>query len=146
MNPIEFARLRSRGFTLIEILIAVGIVAILAKVALSSYSFAIIKAHRTDAKTALLDLAAREERYFAANNTYTNVAANLGYAALPAAIPGGTATTTYTLNITAATATSFNAQATRAVVQGTDSCGDYTVDDRGTQSNVNNTTAPSSCW
>jgi len=29
------------------------------------------------------DLAARQERFFTTNNTYTNVAANLGYAALP---------------------------------------------------------------
>ncbi|HTT13403.1 MAG TPA: type IV pilin protein [Burkholderiaceae bacterium] len=136
----------ARGFTLTELIVAMAVVGVLTGIAVASYAYQITKSRRADAKSALLDLAAREERYFAANNTYTNVAANLGYGALPAAIPGGTSTTTYTLNVTAVTATSFSAQASRAQVQANDGCGDYTVDDRGTQSNVNNTLATSSCW
>jgi len=141
----RFARV-PRGFTLIELMIAVVVIGILTGVAVANYSYQVAKSRRADAKSALLDLAARQERFFTTNNTYTNVAANLGYAALPASIPGGTAAATYTLTITAATATSFSAQAARNGAQATDNCGDYTIDDRGVQANVNNTLATAQCW
>jgi type II secretory pathway pseudopilin PulG len=68
------------------------IVAIIAAIAIPSYSNYALQAHRTDAKTALLDLASLEERYFSVNNTYTNspsrsriygVSANGGQRLLP---------------------------------------------------------------
>ena len=136
----------SRGFTLIELMIAVVVVSILTGVAISAYTFQIAKSRRADAKTALLDLAARQERFFTTNNTYTNVAANLGYAALPVSLPGGGSATTYTLSVTAAIAISFAAQAVRAGAQGTDGCGDYTINDRGVQANANNTQPTAQCW
>src|SRR5882672_6473627 len=141
LNPARTAR----GFSLIELMVAVAIVALLTGIAVASYTFQIAKSRRADAKSALLDLAARQERFFTTNNTYTNVAANLGYAALPASIPGGTAPATYTLTITAATAATFSAQAARSGAQATDNCGDYTIDDRGVQANVNNTLATALC-
>ena len=135
-----------RGFTLIELMIAVAVVALLTAISITGYSYQITKSRRADAKAALLDLAARQERFFTTNNTYTNVAANLGYAALPASVPGGTATTTYTLSVTAASATAFTAQATRGTIQTSDGCGDYTIDDRGAQGNANNTLTTATCW
>jgi type IV pilus assembly protein PilE len=133
------------GFTLIELLVAVGVVAILAGVAVPIYTSQIQKAHRTDAKNALLDLAAREERYFTTNNSYTNVAANLGYPAFPVALPAGS-TPAYSLSIAAATGTTYAAQAARINNQATDACGDYTINNLGTQGNVNGTLASNTCW
>src|SRR5580704_3895466 len=69
----------SAGFTLVELLIVIVIATILATIAIPSYQAQIRKSRRTDAKTALLDLAAREERYNSTYNTYTSVPANLGY-------------------------------------------------------------------
>jgi type IV pilus assembly protein PilE len=66
-------------------MITVVIVAILASIAIPSYTSYIQRSRRTDAKSTLLNLASLEERYFSTNNTYTNAAANLGY-------PVGTAT------------------------------------------------------
>ena len=146
MRHDNHAHRGSRGFTLIELMITMVLVAVVTVIAIASYTHQVTKSRRADAKTALLDLAAREERYFTSNNTYTNVAANLGYTALPASIPGGAGAATYSVNVTAANATSFSAQATRAAVQATDECGDYTIDDRGTQSNLNNTIAIANCW
>jgi len=134
-----------RGFTLIELVLTVAVIAVLTGITIAGYSYQVTKSRRADAKNALLDLAAREERYFTSNNTYTNVAANLGYGALPASVPGA-GTTSYTINVTAFTATSFTAQATRGTVQNNDGCGDYTIDDRGTQGNVNNTQTTATCW
>ena len=135
-----------RGFTLIELMIGVAVLALLTGIAISAYGYQVVKSRRADAKAALLDLAARQERFFTTNNTYTNVAANLGFAALPASVPGGTSTTTYTLSITAVSATSYAAQAVRTGPQATDNCGDYTITDRGVQGNVNNTQATAQCW
>jgi type IV pilus assembly protein PilE len=70
----------SRGFTLIELMVVTVIVTILLSIAIPSYQSQIRQSRRTEAKTALLDLAGREERYFSTNpQGYTNVAANLGY-------------------------------------------------------------------
>jgi type IV pilus assembly protein PilE len=74
-----------RGFTLIELVIAMVIAAILAAIAIPSYSSYIMKSRRTEAKSALLNMASLEERFFSTNNTYTTVLANLGY-------PGAAAT------------------------------------------------------
>jgi type IV pilus assembly protein PilE len=77
---------KSAGFTLVELVVAMVIAAILAAIAIPAYSSYVLQAHRTDAKTALLDLASLEERYFSVNNAYTNVASNLGYTAFPQSV------------------------------------------------------------
>jgi type IV pilus assembly protein PilE len=58
------------GFTLIELMIAVAIVGILAAIALPAYQNSIIKGRRAQGRTALLELAQAQERYFTANNQY----------------------------------------------------------------------------
>jgi len=69
------------GFTLIELMIAVAIVGILATIAATSYQRQVIQSHRTDARTALLDLAGREEKLFSTTNQYTAIPSALGYGA-----------------------------------------------------------------
>jgi type IV pilus assembly protein PilE len=62
---------KARGFTLIELFIVLVIVAILASIAVPSYQASVQKSRRADGKSALLDLAARSEKFFAQNNSYT---------------------------------------------------------------------------
>jgi type IV pilus assembly protein PilE len=73
-----------QGFTLIELVIAMVIAAILAAIAIPSYSSYIQKSRRTEAKSTLLNLASLEERFFSTNNTYSATPTDLGY-------PAGTA-------------------------------------------------------
>jgi type IV pilus assembly protein PilE len=75
------SNIRIAGFTLVELMIVVLIAAILLAIAVPTYQTQIRKSRRTDAKTAVLDLAAREEKYLSLNNTYTSSPAYLGYAA-----------------------------------------------------------------
>jgi type IV pilus assembly protein PilE len=71
---------RTAGFTLIELMVVVVIATILLSIAIPSYMSQIRQSRRTDAKTALLDLAAREESYFATNGaTYSATTTDLGY-------------------------------------------------------------------
>lgn len=71
---------RAGGFTLIELMVVVAIATILFAIAVPSYMTYIRQSRRVEAKTALLDLAAREERYLSTNPAaYTATPANLGY-------------------------------------------------------------------
>lgn len=62
----------SKGFTLIELMIVVAIVAILAAIAYPSYQNSVQKSRRTDARVALQEAASRQERFYAEGNTYTS--------------------------------------------------------------------------
>jgi type IV pilus assembly protein PilE len=80
-----------RGFTLVELMIVVVIASILIGVAVPSYMNSIRKSRRADAKTALLDLAGREERYLSTNPAgYSANPTDLGYAAIGVGNPIGT--------------------------------------------------------
>jgi type IV pilus assembly protein PilE len=77
----------NRGFSLIELLIAVAVVAILATIAVAAYTSQVQKSRRTDARSALLDIAGREEKLFSTANAYSDVPSDLGYGAVAAAWP-----------------------------------------------------------
>jgi type IV pilus assembly protein PilE len=69
----------TKGFTLVELMVAMVVAAILLAVAIPSYTTYVLKSHRTEAKAALLDLASMEERYFSTQNAYTNVPTAVGF-------------------------------------------------------------------
>ena len=62
---------RSNGFTLIELMIVVTIVAILAAISYPSYRNYVIRGQLVDATQALAALRANMERYFQDNRSYT---------------------------------------------------------------------------
>ena len=67
------------GFTLIELMVVMAIVGILFGIALPAYKDHTLRSHRTDAHASLVDIAARQERFVAQNNTYTTeISANTG--------------------------------------------------------------------
>lgn len=66
------------GFTLIELMITIAIVAILAGIAIPSYQQYVIRAARAAAQSEMLDIANREQQYFLANRVYADTA-TLGY-------------------------------------------------------------------
>ena len=153
-HPLRPLGRRGRGFTLIELMIAVAVVAILTAIAVPSYQSSVRKSRRQDAKTALLDLAARQERYFTLNNAYSDgvtVPNSLGYP-LPANL-GNAAAPDYVLSVVtpapgAGTGPAFSLQAAPPAGsdQANDACGTYTLDNFGNQGNTGNTLPSASCW
>jgi type IV pilus assembly protein PilE len=65
-----------RGFTLIEVMITVAIIAILAAIATPAYNDQVRKSRRADAKVALEQTAQGLERCYVDNNTFVYGAAN----------------------------------------------------------------------
>ena len=62
---------RHKGFSLIELMIAVLIVGILAAIAMPSYKSHVIKASRAAAQTELLELASLQEKIYLNSSSYT---------------------------------------------------------------------------
>jgi type IV pilus assembly protein PilE len=68
----------SKGFTLIELMIVITIIALIAGIGIPSYLKQVVKTRRSDAKIALTELAQLQESFFADNQTYTGDLAKLG--------------------------------------------------------------------
>lgn len=64
-------RQHPQGFSLIEVLVVVSVLALLATIAYPAYQDQIRKTHRSEAKAALANAVARQEQFFLNNKTYT---------------------------------------------------------------------------
>ena len=64
-----------RGFTLIELMITIAVIAILSAIALPSYTNYVRRGKLAEAASSLSELRLRAEKYFADNRTYQNAAA-----------------------------------------------------------------------
>ena len=69
---------RQRGFTLVELMIAVAIIGLIAAIAYPSYKEHVRKGYRANAQAYLLDLAQREQQALAETRSYKNTVDLLG--------------------------------------------------------------------
>ena len=140
-------KMASSGFTLIELLIAMGVVAILATVAAATYTSQVQKSRRTDARSALLDLAGREEKLFSTTNAYSATPSDLGYGAVGTPFPITVGSGYYQVSATVANPpVSFLITATAIGTQASDTqCVTLSVDQTGAQTSTGTGTA-STCW
>jgi type IV pilus assembly protein PilE len=131
-------------------MVAMVVMAILAAIVIPSYTSQIRKSRRTEARTALMDAAAREERFYATNNYYTVGVANLGYTA-PAQGLLYVGSSYYSLTVTCTATkdpcTDFTLTATTANSQAKDTaCASLTLTNTGQQSATGATNATTLCW
>ena len=84
MKRSKSAPPRPRGFTLIEVMITVAVIAILAAVALPNYIEYVTRSKLVEAKTNLSDMRTRLEQYFLDNRTYPTTCAAYAPGAAPA--------------------------------------------------------------
>lgn len=80
-----------QGFTLIELMVVVAVVAILAAIALPSYQDSVRKSRRGQVKADVVELAQRAERWHTINNTYVGFWATVPVADRVSPRTGGTA-------------------------------------------------------
>jgi type IV pilus assembly protein PilE len=115
--------MRNAGFTLVELMVAVAILAIVAAVAIPIYTQYSQRTYRAEAQADLMTCAQALERYAAQNFTY--VGANIGDLCDPRSEAQGR----YNITLVAATADEFELQATAiGAMAGT---GDLTLDSAG---------------
>jgi type IV pilus assembly protein PilE len=150
MHPIASRKPGSAGFTLVELMVVVLIGSILMAIAIPSYIDKVRKSRRTEAKTALLDLAGREERFFNTNNTYSATPSDLGYGAgaAPLSMNVGNGYYKVTVAFTAPVGNSPGTYTITAVPITADQlkdtpCQSFTLTSAGVQTSLPNTTQ---CW
>lgn len=117
---------RSKGFTLIELMIVVLIIAVLAGLAYSGYQQQVRKSRRAEAKQVLSEVALRQEKWRSNNVSYLGTDSTVAEKAAFGTITSGSY---YTIAITTAeSGTAYTATATpkAGTDQVNDSCGTLT--------------------
>lgn len=134
-----------RGFTLIEVMITVAIIAILAAIATPAYNQQVRKSRRADAKVALEQTAQGLERCFVDNNTFVFDAANA-----PGCPQSFTTNDGYYTITVAATATTYSLTARPTSKGGQDEdsqCNQMILSSDGSKISKNKTgTVNDYCW
>jgi type IV pilus assembly protein PilE len=130
-----------RGFSLIELVIVLLIIAILAAIAIPSYRQYVVRANRVDAQRALMDLAARQERVFYSKNAYASNLSDLG---ANASVAGAN----YTIAPPSATSTAFSitASAVGSQQKSDQQCQTLTITNTGVQGSTGATANDPKCW
>lgn len=138
----RITRRPQRGMTLIELMIVVVIVAVLASIAVPSYRQYVIRTHRVEGKTALLNLAAAQEKFYLQNNRYADTGEHDDAPPAGLGIPTDTENGWYTIAIVDGDAAGFSATATATGAQAVDThCASFTIDETGAR-----TATSTDCW
>jgi type IV pilus assembly protein PilE len=146
---METDRMRTRqtGVTLMELLTVIVILGVISAVAVPSYRNYLVRTNRSDAKSALMQIQANQEKFYIQNNEYTDDLATkspngLGMAEL-------TANRYYRLNVDVDDdGQGYTATATPTEEGGQDDdkqCGTFSINDAGVR-DVTGTSDMAFCW
>jgi len=159
-------RRRAAGFTLVELIVAMAIIAILTAIAVASYTSYVTRAKRAAARQVLVQAAQLLERNYTVSGCYSYTTADAcragsgtavslpqrapaeGTASYSVAFSPGTGGQTFTLTATPCGASGATCSAAGGAFEAgyTDpNCGAYTLDNAGTKG-VTGTGGVTSCW
>lgn len=143
---------RYKGFTLIEIVVALAIVSILVMIAVPNFSGLMTKGRRPDGKAILLDIGDKQEMFFTANlpNSYADDLTDLNYVSPQPSEQGYYQVTLAVTPVgcapsTANPCTGFVLTATALGGQAADGCGNLTLNNFGVKGR-SGSEALSACW
>ena len=139
----------SGGFTLIELMVVIAVVAVLSNIAVSTYRAYVLRAARTEGRMALLAIQVAQEKFFLQNNQYaqdipTVIAAPPAGLGVNLTAGGVTSGGNYTISFSAVTPSTYTLQAVATGTQTKDTaaCLTFTIDDQGTRTPADAT----GCW
>ena len=131
------AHATGRGFTLIEMVVVMAIIAILASIAIPNYSEYVMRSNPSAAQAFIADVASRQAQFFLDRRTYATTTAALNLT------PSADLAARYAvaINVVAGPPLAYTATATPIGPQLRDRCGAMAIDQAG-----NKTAAATRCW
>ena len=145
------------GFTLIEAMVVVAVIAILAGVAYPSYRSQVMRSNRAEAKNALLQVQVAQEKFYLQAGRYAGdnacAATELTNAPTHATTPGlgvpaSTSSGHYSITLCRPTTSTYTATATAAGAQANDTeCRRFEVTQTGAKTSYNSSNGlTTKCW
>lgn len=131
----------NRGFSLLEVMIVVVIVGILASIAYPSYREHVLRGNRVEGQALLMEAAARQERFYAQNNSYVTSDTNRSQLN----VGESKYAKYYTLSV-GQTANDGGYTLTATQQFGDSACGNLTLNARGEKGRTGSGKTQEECW
>ncbi|MEX0731357.1 MAG: type IV pilin protein [Aquisalimonadaceae bacterium] len=135
--------MRQQGFSFIEIMVVVIIIGIIAAVAFPSYGRYVEQSRRSEATSALTNVAQQMERCYTATASYQNCIADSAFNAedrLP------TESRFYEIAVDAPTTNTYTLTAVRVQADNRNTCGNLTLNHQGRRGVTNTDSTVDACW
>jgi len=152
MIKLQTTKHSTKGFTLIELMIVVAVIALIAAIALPSYQEQVRKARRADGMSAVMDCVSDQERRYSARSLYADTATAQSEALCgfnPVSVQLESPEGHYTLAVTTGVDSfTVTAQATTKHKQNLDTnCNQFIITETGQKSSKDSGgTTSTRCW